>query len=112
MERSAGWHVDWPLIETADEMMVFCSDTNLLRGTTEEAYVDVVRRAYAQMRKVVAHRTGVSVADANPIVAAALDIRNCALYGLGNYVQEDGKVPGQPDRDIAVVGVLPKEVFS
>ena len=119
VERSAGWHVDWPLIEAADEIMVFCPDTNLLSGTTEEAYVDIVRRAYAEMRKVVAHRIGGSIADANPIVAAALDVRNCALYGLGNFVQKDGKVPGQPDgelaqpdRDIAVVGVLPKEIFA
>jgi acetamidase/formamidase len=119
VERSAGWYVDWPLIETADEIMVFCSDTNLLTGSTDQAYVDVVRRAYAEMRKVVARRIGGSIADANPIVAAALDIRNCALYGLGNFVQKDGKQPGQPDnelaqpdRDIAVVGVLPKAVFA
>jgi len=112
VERSVGWHVDWPLIETPDEIMVFCSDANLLHGTTEEAYVDVVRQAYAEIRKVVAHRIGGTIAEANPIVAAALDIRNCALYGLGNFVQEDGKVPGQPDRDIAVVGVLPKAIFG
>ena len=120
VERSAGWYVDWPLIETPDEIMVFCSDTNHLRGKADEGHVDVVRLAYAEMRNVVAHRiggpadrqTGGPIADANPIVAAALDIRNCALYGLGNFVQQDGKVPGQPDRDIAVVGVLPKAVFG
>jgi hypothetical protein len=119
VERSAGWYVDWPLIETADEIMVFCSDTNLLSGSTDEDYVDIVRRAYAEMRKVVAHRLGGSIADANPIVAAALDIRNCALYGLGNFLQKDGKQPGQPDwdpaapdHDIAVVGTLPKSVFA
>jgi acetamidase/formamidase len=112
VERSAGWYVDWPLIETADEILVFCSDTNLLHGTTGQDYVDVVRQAYAEMRKVMAHRIGSSIADANPIVAAALDIRNCSLYGLGNFLQEDGKTPGQPDRDIAVVGALPKSVFA
>ena len=100
------------LIETADEIMIFCSDTNLLDGTTEEAYVDIVRRACAEMRKVVAHRIGGTIGDANPIVAAALDVRNCALYGLGNFVQKDGKQPGQCDSDIAVVGVLPKSVFA
>jgi acetamidase/formamidase len=112
VERSEGWYVDWPLIETQDEIMVFCSDTNMLEGSTDQQYVDLVRRAYREMRKVVAERIGGSIGDANPIVATALDIRNCALYGLGNYIQKDGKRPNQPDRDIAVVGVLPKEAFS
>jgi hypothetical protein len=39
-----------------------------------------------------------------------LDIRNCAIYGLGNYVQKEGKTD-QPDRDIAVVACLSKGVF-
>ena len=112
VERSTGWYVDWPLIETADEIMVFCSDSNILDGTTDQTYVDIVRRAYAEMRKIVAARSGGSIADANPIVAAALDIRNCALYGLGNFIQKEGKADGQPDRDIAVVGVLPKSIFA
>ena len=109
---SEGWYVDWPLIETEDEIMVFCSDTNVLDGSTDQQYVDVVRRAYQEMRKVVAHRIKGTIADANPIVASALDVRNCAIYGLGNFVQKDGKKPGQPDRDIAVVGVLPKAIFA
>jgi len=33
------------------------------------------------------------------------------VYGLGNYIQQDGKKTDQPDRDIAVVGALPKSVF-
>jgi hypothetical protein len=103
--------VDWPLIETADEIMVFASDLNLWCGTTDEQYVDVVRRAYREMRKVVAARIGGTISEANPVVAAALDIRNCAVYGLGNFVQKDGKKTNQPDKDIAVVGVLPKSVF-
>ena len=111
VERSEGWYVDWPLIETQDEIMVFCSDTNLLAGSTDQQYVDVVRGAYQEMRKVVAHRMDGSIGEANPIVAAALDVRNCALYGLGNFVQKDGKQPHQPDRDIAVVGALPKSVL-
>ncbi len=111
VERSQGWYVDWPLIETKDEIMVFCSDTNLLEGTTDQEYVDVVRQAYREMRKVVARKIGGSISDANPIVASALDIRNCALYGLGNFIQKGDKEPGQPDRDIAVVGVLPRSVF-
>jgi hypothetical protein len=91
--------------------MVFCSDTNLLDGSTDQEYVDVVRRAYREMRKVVATKIGGSIGDANPLVAAALDIRNCALYGLGNFIQKEGKQEGQADRDLAVVGVLPKSVF-
>jgi hypothetical protein len=70
------------------------------------------RQAYREMRKLVADRIGGSISDANPIVATALDVRNCALYGLGNYVQKDGKQPDEPDRDIAIVGVLPKSVFA
>ena len=112
VDRSAGWYVDWPLIETEDEIMVFCSDTNLLDGTTDQQYVDIVRRAYSEMRKVVAAKIGGSISDANPIVASALDIRNCALYGLGNFVQKEGKKPDQSDRDIAVVGVLAKSIFE
>lgn len=111
VERSEGWYVDWPLIETEDEIMVFCSDTNMLDDSTDQQYVDIVRLAYEEMRKVVADRIGGSISDANPIVAAALDVRNCALYGLGNFIQKDGKKQSQPDRDIAVVGVLPKSVF-
>jgi acetamidase/formamidase len=110
VERSSEWLVDWPLIETDDEIMVFCSDTNILRGTTDEQFVDVVRRAYQTLREVVAARIGSTIEEANPIVAAAADLRPCALYGLGNFVQKDGKTD-QPDTDIAVVIALPKHVF-
>jgi len=111
VERSSGWHVDWPLVETPDEIMLCCSDTSLLTGTADQQYVDVVRQAYQAMRQVVAARLGRSISDANPIVAAALDIRNCALYGLGNFIQASGKTPGLPDRDIARVAALPKSVL-
>ena len=113
VERSKGWYVDWPLIDTDDEIMVFSSVSSVPMPDADGfGYVDVVRRAYREMRKVVAGRIGGSINDANPIVAAALDVRNCALYGLGNFIQKDGKTPDQPDRDIAVVGVLPKSVFQ
>lgn len=112
VERSMAWYVDWPLIETEDEIMVFGSDTNLTEGSSDQRYVDVVTQVYDEMRKVVAERIGGSARDANPIVGAALDVRNCALYGLGGYVQQDGEKRDQPDRDIAVVGVLPKAVFA
>ncbi len=88
VERSEGWTVDWPLIVTPDEVMVFCSDTNAWDGTTDQQYVDVVRRAYQEMRKVVAARMGCSISEANAVVAAALDIRNCALYGLAKLRSE------------------------
>jgi acetamidase/formamidase len=110
VERSEGWLVDWPLIETEEEIMLFCSDTNILEGKEDQEYVDVVREAYRAMRQVVADKIGGTIEEANPIIATALDIRNCAIYGLGNYVQKEGKT-AQPDRDIAVVACLPKEVF-
>lgn len=112
VERSAGWYVDWPLIETEDEIMVFCSDTNVLDGRDDVEYVDVVRTAYKVMREVVAARMGCTIAEANAIVAAALDIRNCAVYGLANYIQKEGKQPAKGDVDIAIVGALPKSVFA
>jgi acetamidase/formamidase len=102
VERSTGWFVDWPLIETDGEIMVFCSH----RG--QERYVDVVREAYRALREVVAARIGCSVAEANPIVASAVDIRNCALYGLQGFVPQDKRTQ---DGDIAVVAALPKDVF-
>jgi acetamidase/formamidase len=110
VERSAGWLVNWPLIETDDEIMVFCSDTNVLRNAKDDQFVDVVRCAYQAMRDVVAARIGGTIEDANPILAAAADIRPCALYGLGNYIQKDGKIE-QSDKDIAVVLALPKDAL-
>ncbi len=110
VERSEGWLVDWPLIETDDEIMVFCSDTNLLEGTDEQGYVDVVREAYRAVREVVAARVGGTIEQVNSIVASALDIRNCAVYGLGSYIQTDEEAV-QPDKDIAIVACLPKDVF-
>lgn len=111
VERSEGWLVDWPLIETESEIMVICSDLNILNEQDSEEYVDVVRRAYWAMREVVAYKVGATIEDVNPIVATALDIRNCAIYGLGNFIQKEGKT-AQPDRDIAVAACLPKDIFS
>ena len=111
VERSTEWLVDWPLIETDDEIMLFCSDTNILDGTEDQTYVDIVREAYRAIREVVAAKVEGSIEEVNSIVATALDIRNCAVYGLGNYIQKDGKT-GQPDKDIAVLACLPKDVFG
>lgn len=110
VERSIGWLVDWPLIETDDEIMVCCSDTNIMHNTTDDQFVDVVRRAYWALREVVAARIGGTINDANPIVATAADLRPCALYGLGNFIQKEGK-KDRPDLDIAVAIALPKAVF-
>ena len=110
IERSTDWLVDWPLIETDDEIMVFYSDTNILRNATDDYFVDVVRGAYWALREVVAARIGSTIESANPIVATAADLRPCALYGLGNFIQKEGKTD-QPDQDIAVVIALPKEAL-
>ena len=69
--------------------------------------MDLVRETYRALREVVAARIGGTLTEANTIVATCLDIRNCALYGLGNYIQKDGKT-NQADGDVAVIGVLPK----
>jgi len=111
VERSEGWLVDWPLIETEDEIMVICSDSNILNEQDTEEYVDVVREAYRAMRDVVAAKVGASIEDVNTIVATALDIRNCAIYGLGNFIQKEGKTT-QPDRDISIAACLPKDIFT
>jgi hypothetical protein len=71
-------------------------------------YVDVVRQAYRSMCEVVAARIGGSFEDANTIVATAVDIRNCALYGLAGFVSDDKTHTD----DIAVVSALPKSVFE
>jgi acetamidase/formamidase len=58
VERSTGWHVDWPLIETPDEVMVFSSYTSTFPKRPVMRYVDVVRQAYRSMCEVVAARIG------------------------------------------------------
>ena len=108
VERSVGWLVDWPLIETEDEIMVLCSNRNLSDENDDQEYVDLVREAYRAMHNVVTARIGGTLADV--IVATAIHIRNCALYGSGNLIQKDGKTE-QPDGDVAIIGVLPKSVF-
>ena len=98
--RSSGWPVDWPLIETADEIMVV---------RTGADYVQVVREAFRGCRDLVREKTGCSVEQANSLVASVMDLRNCAIYGLGNGYFEDR--PDEPSRDLSVMGVLPKDVF-
>jgi acetamidase/formamidase len=108
VEQSSGWLVDWPLIETEDEIMVFCSHTDTFPDRAHQWYVDVVREAYRAMRAVVAARMGGTIDESNAIVASAVDIRNCALYGLQRFVPGDKRTQ---DGDIAVVAALPKDIF-
>jgi len=54
VERSGGWRGDWSLIETEDEIMVFCPNKNLLGEADDQEYVDLVREAFRAMRNVVA----------------------------------------------------------
>lgn len=109
MDRSEAWSIDWPVIETADEFMVFVSYTSTYVRRPALRYVDLVKEAYQEIRRLVAQRMGISVEEANTIVATACDIKNCALYGLGeNYIpQARGKAP----YDIAIVASLPKSIF-
>ena len=101
VERSEGWFIDWPLIETEDEIMVFSSG---------EDYVQVVRQAFRACRQVVAHKAGCSIEEANNLVASVMDLRNCAIYGLRNGYIEGTE--GEPSSDLAVVGAIPKYVFT
>jgi hypothetical protein len=72
-------------------------------------YVDLVKEAYREIRRLVADKLGISVEEANTIIATACDIKNCALYGLGeNYIPQDRN--RQP-YDIAIVASLPKSIF-
>jgi acetamidase/formamidase len=109
VQRSTGWFVDWPLIETTDEIMVFSSYSFAYSHRPHLRYVDVIREAYRSMCEVVAHRIDASAQEANTIVATAVDIRNCALYGLEGFIS-DSSSPHTDD--IAVVAVLPKHVFA
>ena len=108
VERSRGWLVDWPLIETADEIMVFASYA-AVQGEPHTTYDQVVRQAYRAMREVVKARVGCTDKEANDIAAAAVDIRNCAIYGpaQGYDPGVDGDHPGA----IAAVAAVAKDIF-
>ena len=108
VERSSGWLVDWPLIETVEEIMVFSSYSFAYSHRPHLRYVDVIRQAYQSMCEVVAHRINSTVEEANTIVATAVDIRNSALYGLEGFISDTSSPHTD---DIAVVAVLPKHVF-
>ena len=109
VERSTGWRVDWPLIETEDEIMVFCGWSWLGDDHPRWNYVDVVREAYAALRAVVSAKAHCSEEEANSLVATGANLRNCALYGLGEGLATK-RSDALPD-DIAVVACLPKDAF-
>jgi acetamidase/formamidase len=109
VERSRGWLVDWPLIETASEIMVFSSYSEAYVRRPRLQYVDVIRQAYHSLVEVVARKIGGTVDDANTIVSTAVDIRNCAVYGLQGFVSPE-KSP--ITSEIAVVASLSKSVFA
>jgi acetamidase/formamidase len=109
VERSSGWLVDWPLIETEQEIMVCASYTSSYPSRPAMRYVDVVRLAYQNMCNVVTHRISGSLEEANTIVATAVGIRNCALYGMLGFISDE---QSPRDDDIAVIAVLPKYVFT
>ena len=90
--------------------MVVCGCSDCHPELPAPRFVDLVRLAFRELRKVVAHRAGCSEQDANALVAAAADLRNCALYGLG-----EGYLPStddQPPFDLAVAAALPKESLA
>jgi len=108
--RSDLWAVDWPVIETAEAFTVFVSYTSTYVRRPPLKYVDLVKEAYTEMRRLVAARLHIPVVEANTIVATACDIQNCALYGLGeNYIPQDR---GRQPYDIAIVASLPKSIFA
>ena len=100
VERSEGWLVDWPLVETDEEVMVcVCNDK----------YVMAVREAFRACREVVAAKAGCTSQEANPLVASVMDLRNHAIFFLG-----DGYFPGtegEASKDLSVTAAIPKDVF-
>jgi acetamidase/formamidase len=110
VEKSNRWFVDWPVIETQDALMVFVSYTSTYARRPALKYVDLVKLAYQEMRRVVAVKLNIPVEDANTIVATACDIKNCAIYGLGeNYIPQDRE---RLPYDIAIVASLPKSILA
>ncbi|MFC1586878.1 hypothetical protein ACFL54_01075 [Planctomycetota bacterium] len=108
VERSSDWLVDWPIVETENEIMVFSSYSSAYIHRPSLRYVDVIRQAYRSLCEVVAARIGGTFDVANTIVASAVDIRNCALYGLEGFISQE-KSPHTSE--IAVVACLPKDIF-
>ncbi|TES93534.1 MAG: hypothetical protein E3J87_02085 [Candidatus Cloacimonadota bacterium] len=111
VQRCTEWHVDWPLIETADELMVVCTYTATMVRQPKISYVDLVKMAYKSMREIVSKKANCTIEEANSIVATACGIRNCAIYGLEGYIAGFRDSPQFP-QEISIVGCLPKSIFN
>ncbi|MBC7235670.1 MAG: acetamidase/formamidase family protein [Chloroflexi bacterium] len=98
VERSQGWLVDWPLIETEDRIMVVVS----LPGDVDAASAD--RQAFEAMRRLVVARVGGTTEQAGALVATAVELQPCALTM---------PAPGMADEEAAysIVAALPKDVL-
>ena len=100
VERSEGWLVDWPLVETENELMVcVCHDK----------YGMGVKEAFRACREVVAARAGCTPEEAHSVVASVMDIQNHAIFFLG-----EGYPPGteeKPSSDLSLSAVIPKDIF-
>ena len=98
VERSQGWLVEWPLIETADKVMVAVSPP----ADADRAEAD--RLAYAAMRRLVAARAGISDEQANALVATAVELQACSAPSTAAHL------PDAP-ASFAMVAALPKDIF-
>jgi acetamidase/formamidase len=109
VERSDKWAVDWPIIETPTEFMVVVSYTSTYARRPVLKFVDLVKEAYGEMRRIIAARLNVPAEEANSIVATACDIKNCAIYGLGeNYIPQQRT---SPPYDMVIAACMPKSIF-
>jgi len=111
IERCTDWHVDWPLIETENEILVICSYSVTTVRRPVMNYTDLVKLAYRNMREIVSKKANCSIQQANSIVAAACGIRNCALYGLEGYIEGLKNGPQYPT-EISLAGCMPKSIFG
>ncbi len=107
VERSQGWLTNWPVIETQDEVMVLVSHSSILEPGPRPSSDTVAREAYEALRDIVAARVGCSPREAANIVATAMDLRQCATYGL----EEGYDLQAEGGWEIALVAALPKDSF-
>ncbi len=111
IERCSEWYVDWPIIETKEEIFVICSYAVMNVRQPKMTYTDYVKAAYKSMREIISKKVNCSIQDANSIVATASGIRNCALYGMEGYIT-GFKDYSQLPQGIVIAGYLPKMVFN
>lgn len=110
VERCTQWPVDWPLVETQDDIYLLCSYAAARVRQPRQRYADLVRTVYQGMRELVSHRCQCSIQQANSIVATACSISNCSIFGLDGFiagVQEDSRFL----LELSIAGCLPKSMF-